>query len=216
MQDQITAAVINFQTPDLLEIAVRSFNRVYPEVPLLIIDNGSKDDSVDRLKKLSSEIGPVITELFNEENVFHGPAMDQAMKTATSEYVYIFDSDTVTLDGGFLEEMLEILSSEPRSLAIGKRVSVNKRGFLSTGGIPVPVSAYMLLRKSLYMQLSPFEHHGLPVLKCCTEAARKGWRISPFDIDSYVRHDGRGTAKKFGYGLGWKSRVNYLLNRLGL
>jgi len=214
--DQITAAVINFQTPDLLDIAVRSFFRVYPEIPMLVIDNGSQDDSVDRIRKLESEFSPRLTAIYNESNVFHGPAMEQAMKAAESEFVYLFDSDTVTVQGGFLEKMMELLNSEARSFACGKRVTVNKRGFLSTGGVPVPVSAFMLVRTSMYIQLSPFEHHGLPVLKCCTEAARKGWRISPFAVDEYVEHKGRGTAEKFGYGLGWKSRLNYLLNRFGL
>ena len=216
MRDKITAAVINFQTPDLLDTAVRSFIRVYPDILVLIIDNGSDDESVDLIRQLESEFSSRVTTIYNGKNIFHGPAMDMAVKKVESEFVYLFDSDTVTVRSNFLEMMLEILTRDTRSFACGKRVTVNKRGFLSTGGIPVPVSAYMLIRRAMYLQLSPFEHHGLPVLKCCTEAARKGWRVSPFAVDEYVEHKGRGTVQNFGYGLGWKSRLNYLLNKVGL
>ena len=138
------------------------------------------------------------------------------MKLATTPLVYIFDSDTETKEAGFLEKMIQLSRADQRSFAIGKRVTVNKRGFVSAGGIPVPLSAYMVIRREMYVQLSPFNHHGLPVLQCCTEAARRGWRVSNFPIDEYVDHLGRGTAEKFGYGLGWKSRLSFFLNKLGI
>jgi len=56
----------------------------------------------------------------------------------------------------------------------------------------------------------------LPVLKNCMEAGKKGWNICPFPIADYIEHLGRGTAKKYGYGLGFKSRWDFLLNKLGL
>ncbi|RMF60628.1 MAG: glycosyltransferase, partial [Bacteroidetes bacterium] len=74
----LTAVVINYQTPDLLETAVRSFHRAYPTVPLLVIDNGSQDDSRARIEALGQELGPVLTPLLLEENIYHGPAMHRA------------------------------------------------------------------------------------------------------------------------------------------
>jgi hypothetical protein len=35
-------------------------------------------------------------------------------------------------------------------------------------------------------------------------------------MDDVVRHEGRGTAGRFGYRLGWKGKLNHALNRLGL
>lgn len=215
MQDLITAAVINFQTPDLLETAVRSFSQFYPDLSLLIIDNGSRDDSVQRIRQLESEFSPRITVLLNDENRFHGPAMNQIMQSIKTPFAYIFDSDTKTFAGGFLENLVGLLIEGQRNFAAGERVTVNKRGFVANGGIPVPVSAYMLIQREMYLQLAPFEHHGLPVLACCTDAARRGWRVAPYRMEAYVEHIGRGTAREFGYSLGWKSRINYLLNRLG-
>ncbi|HCI69806.1 MAG TPA: hypothetical protein DHV30_04090, partial [Balneola sp.] len=94
----ITTVIINFQTPDLLDRAVRSFKRFYPEIPLIIIDNGSKD--FGQSKKLIKSFGEEFesTEgVFLETNIFHGPAMDLAIKEyVNTKYVFFLDSDTVT------------------------------------------------------------------------------------------------------------------------
>jgi hypothetical protein len=119
--------------------------------------------------------------------------------------------------------MNERMAGDASVYAVGKRIVVDHRGFAAEtaeGGseatIPVPVSAYMLLRRDMYVDLPPFEHHGLPVLKNCVEARERGWRIADFPTDEYVEHLGRGTAERFGYGLGWRSRLDFFLHRLGL
>ena len=66
-----------------------------------------------------------------------------------------------------------------------------------------------------YETLPPFVHHGLPVLANMRAAHARGLRVAPFPIADYVWHKGRGTAARFGYGLGWRSRLDYLLHRLG-
>lgn len=216
MKDLVSAAVVNFQTPDLLRDAVQSFRGFYPDLSLLIVENGSQDESAERIEQLRKDAPDQISVISNEKNRFHGPAMDQSIRACETPYVYIFDSDTKTLEGGFLESMIQIMESDSRCYSVGNRVAVSKRGFARPGGLPVPVSAFMLIRKNMYVQLSPFEHHGLPVLKNFTDAARKGWRVRQFAVEQYVEHLGRGTADRFGYGLGLRSRLDYLLNRLGL
>jgi len=212
----VSAAVINYQTPDLLETAVRSFRRVYPQVPLLIIDNGSQDDSPARVRRLAADGTPVVTMLLLANNVYHGPAMHRAMTHLNTPYIYLFDSDTETRKGGFLEQMVDLLNRDAQGYGAGHIVQVNKRGFRSDRGVPVPASAYMLLRRAHYLELPPFIHHGLPVLQNCTAAAARGLRLYPFSIETYVTHFGRGTAERYGYGLGLRSRLDYLLNKLGL
>lgn len=212
---RVAAAVVNFQTPDLLETAVRTFHAAYPDVQLLIVDNGSKDDSSDVIKKMEGEVGPAVRSLLLKDNRYHGPAMDLAIQELDRPYIYIFDSDTETLRGGFLERMLE-LAERRQVYGVGKIAHVNKRGFASRAGIPVLVSAYMLIERDTYLRLPPFVHHGLPALQNFKAAADEGHRLEEFPIDDYVVHFGRGTAERFGYGLGFRSRLDYLLNKLGL
>lgn len=211
---QVAAAVVNFQTPDLLETAVRSFHHAYPQVRLCVIDNGSQDDSPARIRHLADVLGPSIEPLFLDQNRYHGPALHLALTHLTTPFVYLFDSDTETQRSGFLEAMLALLPTE-QDYGAGQVVRANQRGFRDARGVPVLASAYMLLNRTVYHRLPPFIHHGLPVLQNCTAAAQQGYQLHPFPIETYVTHHGRGTAKRYGYGLGWRSRLDYLLHKLG-
>ena len=216
MQD-VSAAVINFQTPDLLRVAVRSFYEAYPDVRLLIVDNGSEDESRDVIEGLCQEAGDVLEALYLPENIYHGPAMHRALQTLTTPYAYLFDSDTKTKRGGFLEAMCGALEEPERRYGAGQVVEANKRGFADAkGGIPVLVSAHMLLRRDVYHRLPPFVHHGLPALRNFRAATEEGYTLVPFPIGEYVEHFGRGTAERYGYGLGLKSKLDYVLSKLGL
>lgn len=214
MDPSVAAAVVNFQTPDLLEAAVRSFKRFYPRVPLLILDNGSEDDSPALIDRLAAEL-PATEALLLDANIFHGPAMHRALAHLDAPYVYIFDSDTVTRRGGFLEPMHALFGDDPATYGVGQVVRANHRGFADARGVPVLASAYMLLDRARYHTLPPFIHHGLPVLQNLTAAHEQRLALKSFPIETYVDHLGRGTAARYGYGLGLRSRLDYLLNKLG-
>lgn len=226
--DHTCAFTVNFQTPDLVQAAVRTFRERYPRVPLLLVDNGSRDDSPDLVQELA-EHDPHAEALLLGENVYHGPAMDRALRYLAEKrpdrpFVYVFDSDTETQRGGFLEPMAARLRAE-RTYAVGQRVLVDRRGFAleeepsaraQRRAVPVVTSYHMMLRADHYAALPPFVHHGLPVLANFREAQRRGLKVLDYPIQDAVNHLGRGTAARFGYGLGWRSRVDYLLHRLGL
>lgn len=213
IRDRVSAVVVNYQTPDLTETAVRSFRRFYPDVELLVIDNGSQDESPDVISQLSDELD--ITSIYLDDNRYHGPAMDLAMNRLRTPFVFLLDSDTITKKGGFMERMID--RAEPEDVyGAGKVVHVDRRGFAASDGIPVLVSAFMLLKRFLYHEFPPFVHHGLPALRNFEAAAREGYRLEAFEIDDYITHLGRGTAERYGYGLGLRSRIDYLLRRLGL
>ncbi len=211
----VTAATINYQTPDLLEAAVRSFREVYPEIRLLVIDNGSKDASKDVIERLEAGSGGLITAVMLERNIFHGPAMHLAIGRCNTPFVYLFDSDTVTRRSGFLEGMTDVLQDAERDYGAGQVVRADHRGFRTEHGTPVLASAYMLLRRAMYERLSPFVHHGLPALANFQDAAKQGYRVHAFPVEAFVDHLGRGTAARFGYGLGLRSKMDYLLHRIG-
>jgi hypothetical protein len=150
-----------------------------------------------------------------DTNIYHGPAMNQAMNTVEEEYVFFLDSDTETKRDGFLEQMLAELESSANAYGIGRHITVNKRGFLAETGITVLAPAYMLLRSRLYIKFPPFEHHGQPVLKNFIAAQQLGYTLKSFPIEDYIDHQWRGTANRFGYGLGWKGKIDFVLNKLG-
>ncbi len=214
----ITTVIINFQTPDLLNKAVRSFKEFYPNVNLLIIDNGSQDDgeSVKQIAMLTDEFR-FIKSVFLSSNIFHGPAMDLAVKKyVETKYVFFLDSDTETKRSGFLEKMVLLISSETTIYGVGEIIKANKRGYKSEKGKEILLTPYMLINTQLYKTLRPFIHHGQPTLHNFADANEKGFKLSFFKVSEYINHLWRGTADRFGYGLGLKGKLNYLLNKLGL
>ncbi|MGC8595520.1 MAG: glycosyltransferase family 2 protein [Candidatus Kryptoniota bacterium] len=213
--NDLCVVVVNYRTPDLLQRAVSSFRNFYPDIDLVIIDNGSDDASVHVANKLQSDSQGKLKSLFLKRNFYHGPAMDIAIRTIEKEIFFFLDTDTETIRGGFLEKMLFILQDD-YVYAVGKKDRVNKRGFSSEHGIAIVISAYMMLKKSKYVQLPPFRHHGMPTLENFAAASSKGFGVVDFPIDQYIRHFGRGTASRFGYRLGVKGKLDYLLNKIGL
>lgn len=149
----------------------------------------------------------------------HGPAMDQALRYLDCKYVLFMDSDCEVVRGGFVEPMVDILDRDSTAYATGKRIFMNKRGFdvvASEQSYPYIRPICMLIKRELYITLPPFQRHGAPCLENMTAAVDRGLSLIDFPVLDYVRHAGRGTASRYGYNLGWRGRLNYFLNKIGL
>jgi GT2 family glycosyltransferase len=215
MSENICVVIVNYQTPDLLETAVQSFRKFYPAVSLLLTDNGSHDRSRAIITKLAANRPTCTRTVFLEKNIFHGPAMHEAMMAVDQDFVFFLDSDTETQQGGFLEKMTAEFTSE-RMYGVGRIDTVNRRGFHSAKGTPIILSPYMMLRRKPYFEFPPFEHRGMPTLRNFSAAQRHGYMLKSFPVETYIAHAGRGTASRYGYGLGVRGRIDYVLNKFGL
>lgn len=217
----VTAVIINYRTADLFERAIASLRRFYPRIRLLLIDNGSGDGKSDLVMAQWKSRQPDQTELlFNTRNLHHGPAIDLALHHALSPFLLFLDSDCEVLNGGFVQLMLERAAASPLHYAIGKKIWMNHRGFdLPTdtpSAIPYIRPICLLIRRGSYLTLPRAKHHGAPLLENMREAARRGYLLVDFPVEQYISHNGRGTASRYGYQLGWKGKLNHLLHKIGL
>lgn len=216
--NDISTVIINYQTPELLEVAVHSFKKLYPEVNLVLIDNGSRDENASKnlIASLENKYSNIETH-FLETNIYHGPAMDLAVKKyVNTPFVFFLDSDTESIRSGFLEKMKSLLQEDELNYGVGEIIKVNKRGYKSEEGSDVLLTPYMLLKTELYKKLAPFIHHGQPTFLNFKDAHKKGLKLVRFPISEFIDHLWRGTANKFGYGLGLKGKIDFVLNKLGL
>ena len=217
---RVVCAIVHHQTPDLLDAAVRTFRAHEPDVPVVVLDNGSDASSDATLDALAALDGVTVERL--GANRHHGPAMDHALRTQTADAVLMLDSDTETRAPFVYAMAAALAAGDPATgapaIAAGQVVTVDRRGFARTrrATIPVPVSWHALVARDPYLRLPPFRHHGLPMLATMAAAQRAGLAVVPFPVEQSVWHKGRGTAGRVGYGLGWRSRLDYLLHRLGL
>lgn len=208
------AVIVNYQTPDLLDVAVRSFKAFYPDLPLIVLDNGSQDNSRQVIERLCEEL-PSVNAQYSPSNVGHGPAMDSVIAQKEFAWYFFLDSDTETKAAGFLEEMLSGFD-DANLYAVGHVIPMNKRGFVDASGFPALDAAYMLIRQEHYARLPSFAHHGAPVVLNFMEASKQQLRVQDFPIQDFIDHLHRGTVARFGYGLGLKGKINFLLNKLGI
>jgi glycosyltransferase involved in cell wall biosynthesis len=214
----ITTVVVNYRTRDLTERCIESFLKHYPDIRLILIDNGSRDNSTEYVKHVSRD-NHAVTCVINEKNRYHGPAMDQGVKLSTTRYVFTLDSDCEILRGGFLEEMLALFA-DPNLYAVGRLVHMDRYGFEAQAGrgrrIRYVHPSAMLLDREKYLTLKSFVHHGSPCIKNMKDAAQVGYKLRDFPLSDFVRHYGRGTCSRYGYGLSPRTSVERLLSRLGL
>ncbi len=214
--EDITTVIVNYRTPDLLETAATTFRKFYPAVDLTIVDNGSNDRSRDVIDGLVRSAPAKTKAIMLDRNHYHGPAMDRAMRAIEKAIVFFLDTDTETVRGGFIEEMLMRFNGDEKVYGVGKIDRVNKRGFATEdGAIKILLSPYMMLRRKSYLKLPPFKHHGMPTLENFAVAERNGLLLLDYDITSHIKHYGRGTASRFGYGLGIRGKLDFLLNKIG-
>jgi GT2 family glycosyltransferase len=216
---RVHAVVINYRTPGLTRRLVETLRNHYPNLPLLLIDNGSKDESAEILRGYC-ENGEGLTKLVsNDYNLHHGPAMDQAVKLVEREFILFLDSDCEIVKGGFVEEMIRCADADSRCYAVGRMTYKNRHGFDTTRSEKTfrYINPFcMLMRKHLYTTLPPFVHHGAPCLHNMREAALRGYSLIDFPVLDYVSHKGRGTAQQYGYGLGLKGKLGFVLSKLGI
>jgi len=216
----VTAVIINYKTPDLVRRVVASFRQHYPSLPLLLIDNGSHDESEKVLQAFHDQQPQTTRLLLNANNLHHGPAMDQALREIATPFVLFLDSDCHVINGGFVEQMLNKLQEQDSFYSVGKRISMDTRGFDVSEGMSNAIlyirPLCMMLKRDMYLTLPPFERHGTPCLRNMRSAAERSLGLLDFPVEQFVEHEGRGTAGRFGYQLGWRGKLNYLLHKIGL
>ena len=212
----ITVLVINYRTLDLTERCISSLLTHYPRIPLLVVDNGSADASTEYLHSLEAA-HPNIQAVFHPKNIYHGPALHQAIQAAATPYVFSLDSDCHVLKPGFLEAMSACFS-DPLLYAVGRMAWINRYGYEQKqpgkGSLATVHPAAMLLDRLKYLNLKPIIHHGSPCLNNMRSAVQAGFHLAHFPVEDYIYHQGRGTCARFGYGLGWRHVIEYFLNQI--
>jgi hypothetical protein len=190
-----------------------------PALPLLLIDNGSGDESSQAMDQLRSLAPQQTGFILNTSNRHHGPAMDQALRKIETSFGLFLDSDCEVFRGGFIEKMLACAGEDSRNYIVGKKIFMNDRGFdvpEHPGAHPYIRPICMLVRREFYLQLPPFERHGAPCLANMVAARASGFGLVHFPVEDFVRHEGRGRASRHGYRLGWRGRLNHFMNKIGL
>ena len=195
---EVTFAVVNYKTLELTRDIIGDLVTFYPRVPRILIDNGSEDRSTELCKH-----APVDLLLLNEENIGHGPALDQAMQVARTRYVFTLDTDTRIKRAGFVVKMVQALQRQG-AYAIGWLRHVNENGVaIGPTQDPSLFCPYVhpcaaLWDRDVYSTLPPFVDHGAPAVENMQAAYAQRIGVLDFPVWQYVDHMVAGTRRMFG------------------
>lgn len=212
----VTVLICQRKTRDLIELSLNSLFRFYPDIPVLVVDGDSQDDSAVYLKQMQKQYSNlrVWTRPSPKEGITsHGVTMHEAiMEHITTRYVLLMDSDVIIERGGFLEQMLSKISIGAMSgetvYAIGSLMCTSRSNFAN--GLPInnedvlPYAhpSFSIYDREKYIELSQkkvalrngfmhdaiFCNDGSPCCLTAIAAQDSGYYVIGYAVDKYVKH----------------------------
>lgn len=146
----LSIIVVNFETPEYTIECVRSIYKNEPRCSfeVIVIDNGSKDSSLECLRRELPQVLCIET----GSNLGFSQANNLGINNAQGNFILLLNSDTKILDNSF-DKMLEYLLANPHVGAMGPRqLHGNGKLQLSWGSFPTLISE--AFRKLLHYRLS--------------------------------------------------------------
>jgi len=116
---KLSIIIVNYNTRDL---TLQTLNSVYKNqgdnnFEVIVVDNASKDDSVEMIKKHF----PQVILIQNNENLGFSKANNIAIKRSIGEYILLLNSDTIVMEDT-LEKMIKYMNDNPDVGASGCKV----------------------------------------------------------------------------------------------
>ncbi|HOW42476.1 MAG TPA: glycosyltransferase family 2 protein [Candidatus Omnitrophota bacterium] len=106
----VSVVVLNLNGCELLKVCLAALvSQTYQPVEIIVVDNGSQDDSVDVLKKEY----PQIRIIENKRNLGYAPAANIGIKQARGEYIAVLNNDT-RCDLDWLQKLMDIMATDER------------------------------------------------------------------------------------------------------
>jgi GT2 family glycosyltransferase len=199
----VTAVFVNCCTLDYTRNLVKGLRRCYPDLKLIIVDNGSYDESTMWLLRLARL--DRVEVIFNAKNVGHGPAMDQLIRAAKTPLLLVLDSDIEVLACGFLELMIPYFEENPKLYLLGDKTKKPRSArnqarierAIREGRMNVNFFRCMM-RRELYPVARSFRHHGSFSTMEQEEARKRGLGLVDFPTRHYLHHVGNVTTRILG------------------
>lgn len=119
---QVTICIVNYRTPDLTRLCMRSLRKHtdLSRVKIVVVDNNSKDSSLDYLKSLSwielIERPPVPGETPPES---HARALDIGLAAADTPYYLVMHTDTIIIDDQWLDYLIGEIEKSEKIAGVG-------------------------------------------------------------------------------------------------
>jgi GT2 family glycosyltransferase len=111
--------IVNWNTKELLHACLASLLHTtrYTRVEIIVVDNGSRDGSVQMVER----VFPAVRLVINTCNMGFAAANNRGLSAARGRYLLLLNSDTIALPGA-IDEMVRYMDAHPRVGALGPRL----------------------------------------------------------------------------------------------
>lgn len=116
---RVSVIVVTYNKVELTDACLRGLERNthYPNVEIIVVDNNSRDDTPDYLRKWA-ERGENRIAILNDENRGFAAANNQGLERATGEYFVLLNNDTYVTPG-WLGTLVRHLQRDPTLGLVG-------------------------------------------------------------------------------------------------
>src|ERR1051325_3079625 len=126
MKDQrplVSIVTVNYNQTAVSRDLLLSLRKIsYPNVEIIVIDNGSADDSISVLGKEFPEIQLIKT----NQNLGFAGGNNVGIRVSKGDYLLLLNND-VEVTPGFLEPLVETLQNEPRAAVASPKIVFHGR-----------------------------------------------------------------------------------------
>ena len=122
--EDVTCVIPTWMKPELAFRATRRLKHFYPDLPIIIVDDGSPQKDFDRLRQCPAEL------YRHEKNRNHGAALDTGLEHVKTTLMLSCDYDIILVREGAIEFLLDMM--ENNVIAAGwmkKNKASNVTGF---------------------------------------------------------------------------------------
>lgn len=114
-----------FNDENYLQDAIESvYNQTISDIELICINDGSSDDSLEILNKLSLKYDFI--KIFSQSNQGSGSARNKGLDNANGEYIAFLDADDFYVDDNALEIMYDVAKSSNSDMVSANLTSVDQ------------------------------------------------------------------------------------------
>ncbi len=129
-------------------------NQTYKNIELIIIDDGSEDNSADICKDFAEKYSNI--KFYSQENAGAHNTINRCISLATGEYISVLNSDDIYKEDK-IRRCVDIIQNNPKiELIFGEIEFINDKGSIITSGVEKEWRKRALdyFKKTNYLQLS--------------------------------------------------------------
>jgi GT2 family glycosyltransferase len=138
----VSVVVVTCNSGEFIFKCLESLKSDYPINELIIVDNGSSDGSIERVKRKFDSVRVIL----NQHNLGYARAANIGMKNSSSNFIALLNPDTV-VEKNWLRELVEATARHPRSAFFQPKIMLlNKPGYINSAGNMIHVAGFGICR----------------------------------------------------------------------